>query len=170
MPRPWSPVMYPSRPPRAPFAGAVELPERRIQRCGCPALRLWDATRLAIDKPGLGCATAQLQRPDHPRCRHRGCGVRSPDEGNIWSAYDVRLPNAPVGQMFRDGDFLYAVTYGRGLWRRRCVNRLRSALRSSADDTSRRGTAPREGQAAHCVSDRRRRSARRLGHTNARTR
>jgi hypothetical protein len=60
--------------------------------------------------------------PANPHVLYLGANVgvfRSPDEGDIWSAFDVGLPNAPVGQVFRDGDFLYAVTYGRGLWRRR---------------------------------------------------
>jgi len=44
---------------------------------------------------------------------------RSADEGDTWSPFDVGLPNAQVLQIFREGSYLYAVTYGRALWRRR---------------------------------------------------
>jgi hypothetical protein len=43
----------------------------------------------------------------------------SRDNGASWYAFDHDLPNAIVGQIFWDGDYLYATTYGRGLWRRR---------------------------------------------------
>jgi photosystem II stability/assembly factor-like uncharacterized protein len=43
----------------------------------------------------------------------------SHDDGAQWYAYDQDLPNAVVQQIFWDGGFLYATTYGRGLWRRR---------------------------------------------------
>ena len=46
----------------------------------------------------------------------------SHNNGVNWYAYDIDLPNAIVGQIFWDADYLYATTYGRGLWRRRpCV-------------------------------------------------
>jgi photosystem II stability/assembly factor-like uncharacterized protein len=41
------------------------------------------------------------------------------DEGNTWSPYDTDLPNAEVLQIYWESDYLYAVTHGRGLWRRR---------------------------------------------------
>ena len=41
------------------------------------------------------------------------------DEGERWSPYDKGLPNAEVTQVIVDGPYLYAVTHGRGLWRRR---------------------------------------------------
>ena len=41
------------------------------------------------------------------------------DEGARWASYDVGLPNAEVTQVQTDGPYLYAVTHGRGLWRRR---------------------------------------------------
>ena len=40
------------------------------------------------------------------------------DEGANWYPFDDGLPNAEILQIFVDGPFLYAVTYGRGLWRR----------------------------------------------------
>ena len=43
----------------------------------------------------------------------------SDDEGDTWGPYDDDLPNAEVGQIFWTGDHLYAVTHGRGLWRRK---------------------------------------------------
>jgi hypothetical protein len=43
----------------------------------------------------------------------------SRDNGANWYAFDQDLPNAIIGQIFWDGDHLYATTYGRGLWRRR---------------------------------------------------
>jgi hypothetical protein len=43
----------------------------------------------------------------------------SDDEGDTWSPYDDDLPNAEVGQIFWSGNHLYAVTHGRGMWRRR---------------------------------------------------
>jgi len=43
----------------------------------------------------------------------------SDDEGDTWHPFDVALPNAEVLQIFVSGSYLYAVTHGRGLWRRR---------------------------------------------------
>jgi hypothetical protein len=43
----------------------------------------------------------------------------SRDNGANWYAFDQELPNAIIGQIFWDADYLYATTYGRGLWRRR---------------------------------------------------
>jgi len=43
----------------------------------------------------------------------------SADGGASWSAYDERLPNAAVQQLYWSAGYLYAVTHGRGLWRRR---------------------------------------------------
>jgi hypothetical protein len=43
----------------------------------------------------------------------------SRDNGANWYALDQDLPNAIIGQIFWDADYLYATTYGRGLWRRR---------------------------------------------------
>jgi photosystem II stability/assembly factor-like uncharacterized protein len=42
----------------------------------------------------------------------------SQNDGNIWSPYDDGLPNAEILQIFWQGNYLYAVTHGRGLWRR----------------------------------------------------
>ena len=41
----------------------------------------------------------------------------SPDAGNTWSPFDTGLPNAEVLQIYWENNHLYAVTYGRGLWR-----------------------------------------------------
>ena len=41
----------------------------------------------------------------------------SVDQGEHWEPIDNSLPNASVRQIFVEGDFLYAVTHGRGLWR-----------------------------------------------------
>jgi hypothetical protein len=43
----------------------------------------------------------------------------SRDDGANWFPFDADLPNAPIGQIFWSDGYLYAVTYGRGLWRRR---------------------------------------------------
>lgn len=43
----------------------------------------------------------------------------SRDNGTNWYAFDQDLPNAIIQQIFWDTDYLYATTYGRGLWRRR---------------------------------------------------
>jgi len=43
----------------------------------------------------------------------------SRDEGERWFPYDDELPNAETLQVFVESGFLYAVTHGRGLWRRR---------------------------------------------------
>jgi hypothetical protein len=40
----------------------------------------------------------------------------SDDEGDTWQPYDDDLPNAEVQQIFWTGDYLYAITHGRGLW------------------------------------------------------
>jgi hypothetical protein len=42
----------------------------------------------------------------------------STDEGQHWQPFDVALPNARVVQIFWRNGWLYAVTFGRGLWRR----------------------------------------------------
>jgi len=41
----------------------------------------------------------------------------STDGGFTWRSIDGVLPNAPVMQVITDGGYLYAVTFGRGLWR-----------------------------------------------------
>lgn len=41
------------------------------------------------------------------------------DEGRTWSPYDTHLPNAEVLQIYWESGYLYAITHGRGLWRRR---------------------------------------------------
>lgn len=42
----------------------------------------------------------------------------SPDDGANWYSFSDYLPNALIGQIFWDSGYLYATTYGRGLWRR----------------------------------------------------
>lgn len=42
----------------------------------------------------------------------------STDEGDTWSAFDYGLPNAQVYEIFWSEEYIYAVTHGRGLWRR----------------------------------------------------
>ena len=56
------------------------------------------------------------------RRRYPGTGADigvfvSDDEGDTWQPYGDDLPNAEVQQIFWTGDYLYAITYGRGLWR-----------------------------------------------------
>ena len=41
------------------------------------------------------------------------------DEGESWSPFDDGLPNAEITQVLIDQGYLYAVTFGRGLWRRK---------------------------------------------------
>jgi photosystem II stability/assembly factor-like uncharacterized protein len=43
----------------------------------------------------------------------------SRNDGENWSPFDDRLPNAEVTQVFIERGRLYAVTHGRGLWRRK---------------------------------------------------
>jgi ligand-binding sensor domain-containing protein len=43
----------------------------------------------------------------------------SSDDGANWYSFNDHLPNAVIGQIFWDNGYLYATTYGRGLWRRR---------------------------------------------------
>ena len=43
----------------------------------------------------------------------------SRDEGQKWSAFDRDLPNAECQEIFWSEDYIYASTYGRGLWRRK---------------------------------------------------
>jgi photosystem II stability/assembly factor-like uncharacterized protein len=62
-----------------------------------------------------------VAHPTHPRALFVGGDVGvffSDDDGASWQAFDQQLPNAQVLQVFWDGDWLYAVTHGRGLWRR----------------------------------------------------
>jgi len=42
----------------------------------------------------------------------------SRDEGKHWLAFDYHLPNAEIKSIFWSEKYLYASTYGRGLWRR----------------------------------------------------
>ncbi len=41
----------------------------------------------------------------------------SRDSGTTWRRFGIGLPNAPVMQIFTESQYLYAVTFGRGLWR-----------------------------------------------------
>ncbi len=41
----------------------------------------------------------------------------SVDQGDRWEPIDNSLPNASVRQIYVSGQYLYAVTHGRGLWR-----------------------------------------------------
>lgn len=43
----------------------------------------------------------------------------SRDEGENWSPFDDGLPNAEITQVFIERGYLYAITHGRGLWRRK---------------------------------------------------
>jgi len=54
--------------------------------------------------------------------------LMSTNRGVSWSSIGRRLPNAPVMHVFAEGGHLYAVTFGRGLWRMKlsecpCKNR-----------------------------------------------
>lgn len=44
---------------------------------------------------------------------------QSVDEGNRWTPFDTGLPNAEILEIFIHNGYLWAVTHGRGLWRRR---------------------------------------------------
>jgi len=39
------------------------------------------------------------------------------NSGDSWSKFGEQLPNAPIMQVFTEGKYLYAVSFGRGLWR-----------------------------------------------------
>ena len=41
----------------------------------------------------------------------------SQDRGVTWNPWGLKMPNAPVTRLLFDQGFLYAATYGRGLWR-----------------------------------------------------
>jgi hypothetical protein len=41
----------------------------------------------------------------------------STNSGDSWSLFCEGLPNAPTMQVFVESNYLYAVTFGRGLWR-----------------------------------------------------
>ena len=43
--------------------------------------------------------------------------MRSTDQGATWTTIGQTLPNAPVMQLQISNGFLYASTFGRGLWR-----------------------------------------------------
>jgi len=45
----------------------------------------------------------------------------SQNGGTNWAAFDNELPNASVGWLQWWGSYLYAATWGRGLWRRQCA-------------------------------------------------
>jgi photosystem II stability/assembly factor-like uncharacterized protein len=40
------------------------------------------------------------------------------NSGNTWNKWDEGLPNVEILQLLKNGDRIYAVTYGRGLWSR----------------------------------------------------
>ena len=44
------------------------------------------------------------------------------NNGLDWSPFDSGLPNAEILQIFQDYGYLYAVSHGRGLWRRRIIS------------------------------------------------
>ena len=83
--------------------------------------RTWDAAGISSPVGGRELNSIAV----HPRDPHTlfigaDTGVFvSYDEGAQWSPYDNGLPNAEVTQAMVDGAYLYAVTHGRGLWRRR---------------------------------------------------
>ncbi|MEZ4416131.1 MAG: hypothetical protein R3E10_10250 [Gemmatimonadota bacterium] len=63
---------------------------------------------------------AFVQHPSRARSLYLGTNVDvlvSTDRGAHWRSIGERLPNAPVMQLFVAGSDLYAVTFGRGLWR-----------------------------------------------------
>jgi hypothetical protein len=49
---------------------------------------------------------------------------RSTDGGTTWLKRNGNLPNVKVVQMFRESIFLYAVTFGRGLWRMSTIENI----------------------------------------------
>ncbi|MEJ2640918.1 MAG: hypothetical protein P8010_15215 [Desulfosarcinaceae bacterium] len=63
-----------------------------------------------------------VAHPDRPHRLYLGADIGvfvSDDRGDSWTPFDQDLPNAEILQIFWKGSYLYAVTYGRGLWRRR---------------------------------------------------
>lgn len=63
---------------------------------------------------------ALAQHPTKPRTLYiatAGNVRASDDRGATWRSTGGTLPNVSVMQLFTDADFLYAVTFGRGLWR-----------------------------------------------------
>ena len=58
--------------------------------------------------------------PAKPSTLYLACDVgvyRSKSRGDSWSLLNKGLPNAIVMQVFHKNDYLYAATFGRGLWR-----------------------------------------------------
>ena len=65
---------------------------------------------------------ALLAHPSQPDCLFLGTthGLHlSRDAGHTWNEYTVNLARVPVIELFFDDGFVYAATYGRGLWRLR---------------------------------------------------
>ena len=85
--------------------GAVELDHRRWP--GRPS-----GVRFPLDR-------GARRRKDAVRGgRYRRLFI-SRNDGATWHPFDQDLPNAIIGQILWSNGYLYAVTYGRGLWRRR---------------------------------------------------
>jgi photosystem II stability/assembly factor-like uncharacterized protein len=99
-------------------------PERVYAVTGTRVGRSEDGGRSWLEI-GAGLPPTELNsivaHPSHPRALFVGGDVGvffSDDDGASWQAFDQHLPNAQVLQVFWDTDWLYAVTHGRGLWRR----------------------------------------------------
>ena len=82
--------------------------------------RSWDAAGISSPVGRELNSIAVHPRDPHTLFIGADTGVFvSYDEGDRWSPFDQGLPNAEVTQVMIDGPYLYAVTHGRGLWRRR---------------------------------------------------
>jgi photosystem II stability/assembly factor-like uncharacterized protein len=83
--------------------------------------RTWPAAGVASPTGGRELNSIAVH-PSDPETLFIGADTGvfvSYDEGGTWSPYDEGLANAEVMQVFAHGGYLYAVTHGRGLWRRR---------------------------------------------------
>lgn len=76
----------------------------------------------AATLPGDQQINSICSDPDHADVLYLATSrdvLRTDDRGDTWRSIGRYLPNAPVMHVFTSGGYLYAVTFGRGLWRMR---------------------------------------------------
>lgn len=82
--------------------------------------RTWPSAGITTPPPGIELNSIAAH-PYDPFTLFIGADTGvfvSRDDGENWSPFDNKLPNAEVMQVFIERGYLYAVTHGRGLWRR----------------------------------------------------
>ena len=75
----------------------------------------WTLLRSSTVK--INCLALHPSKPGYLFLAIDGDVLASPDSGTSWFSTGAVLPNAPVMQLITNNGWLYAATFGRGLWR-----------------------------------------------------